>query len=195
MGVTAVQPCREACWHCVSLHFCGRALEQLFRQQVQSLLLRGCRSKQRSHSPEVYNQLSQIFWVNCKYEPPSSSEMVLDMVSKQLKYLGKTKKCLLVPRQENHRMENFHLTLKNGKWLVLERQQVGEKRARGYLFPWLFCFSSVFFWGRCSRPALLFGALYMFSKQPPQFPTSCLVWHCYKYLPAFYQPRDTHAAD
>lgn len=57
------------------------------------------------------------------------------MVSKQLKYAGKTIKCLLVPRQENHRMENFHLTLKNGKWLVLERQQVREGRARGYLFP------------------------------------------------------------
>lgn len=38
--------------------------------------------------------------------------MVLDMVSKQLKYVGKTIKCLLVPRQENHRMENFHLTEK-----------------------------------------------------------------------------------
>lgn len=41
--------------------------------------------------------------------------------------------CLLVPRQENHKMENFHLTLKDRKWLVLERQQVEEEGARGYL--------------------------------------------------------------
>lgn len=34
---------------------------------------------------------------------------------------------LLVLRQEDYRMENFRLTLKDGKELVLEREQVEEE--------------------------------------------------------------------
>lgn len=57
----------------------------------------------------------------------------------------------LVPRPENHRMENFHLTLKDRKWLVLEREQVQEERARGH--QWKTNYSpdtspsALFFWG------------------------------------------------
>lgn len=71
IGCYCSEVSREACWHYVSLLIFYRgALEHLFRQQVQSLMLSEYMNKQRSSSwlKSLFNQPSQISWINCKKE-------------------------------------------------------------------------------------------------------------------------------
>lgn len=109
---------------------------------------------------------------------------------------------LLVPRQENHRMENFRLTLKGRKWLVLEREQVQEEWARGYL--WKTSYSSipqallqlcvllgvgVPGWPLCSKPFIHFPSTHPSSLLPASSDTAINI------LPAFHRSREMHIVD
>lgn len=108
--------------------------------------------------------------------------------------------CLLVPRQENHRMENFHLTLKDRKWLALERQQVEEERAEDIcrkpstpqtLLLQLHALlrEGVPGWPHCSRPFIHFPNTHPSFLLPASSDTAINI------PPAFHRSREMHIAD